>query len=68
MNNCYIRTKSEPVFYFTGWDMYGQITMHENKGMAYFMRKTLAQRTLEKVNTYTKRECEVVDITKEKAV
>lgn len=48
--------------------MYGQITMHENKGMAYFMRKTLAQRTLEKVNTYTKRECEVVDITKEKAV
>lgn len=61
-NNCYISTQDEPIEYFAGWNMYGEIVMDKNPDRAYFMRRILAEKTKYKVEKVTHKVCDVKDI------
>lgn len=48
---------------FCGWDMYGDIVLKspENKKYAYRMSRTLAMRTVSKVEAVTKSACHITN-------
>ena len=61
MNDNYV-IKTVDNEYFGGWNRLGQITIKEpeDRGLAYRMSRTVANRKLYKIEAFTNKKCEVV--------